>query len=388
MADLSVNVGGLKLKNPVIIASGPLTAKIERLKKAEENGAAAVSLKHSLLKQQFISKPRWYVEKNVGIVVSGDPRLNVEEAQDLIQKAKEETELKVIVNMSALPTDIATWGQLAKAFEEAGADAIELNLNCPNLHTASVTGPALGANLGTDPDSCAAVVRVVKDSVSIPVIAKLPTEGGRILQVAAACAEAGIDVLNVHAGFRAAPGLNIYNGGEFLYPGSSAGNFGGNSGPWSRLISNRFIADVAKACPKPIMGGGGIGKWEHIVESIMYGSTAVQVCTSVMFEGYELVNKFIQGLSEFMEQQGYASIEEFRGIALKNVLKPGQIKYTNISAFIEEEKCTGCRKCEKLPTCEAISYQEGKCKVDPKACVGCGLCVGICPVKAIKIVAV
>jgi len=386
MADLSVNVGGLKLKNPVIIASGPLTAKLDRLKRAEEHGAAAVSLKHTLQKQQFIARPRWYVEKNLGIVVSGDPRLRAEEAQELIQKAKAQTELKVLVNMSALPTYVESWGQLAKTFEEAGADAIELNLNCPNLHTASTKGPALGANLGSDPESCAAVTKMVKSSVKIPVIAKLNTEGGKILQVASACQEAGIDVLNIHAGFRAAPGLDIYNEGQFLYPGSPAGNFGGSSGPWSRLISNRFIADVARACATPIMGGGGISKWEHIVESIMYGATAVQICTAIMYEGFELIDTFIEGLTGFMDMKGYSGIEDYRGIALKNVLGPNQMKYTDVAAHINVEKCTGCRRCTKLPTCEAIRYHEKKCYVDPGACMGCGLCVGICPAKAIKIV--
>lgn len=388
MADISIEIGSLKLKNPVIIASGPLTARIDRIKKAEENGAAAVSIKHSLKKQQFYARPRWYVEKNIGIIVSGDPRLEVDEAEKLISQVKKETDIKVLVNMSGLSTDVTSWGELAKVFEQAGADAIELNLNCPNLHSANTGGFVLGANLGSDPESCAQVVKNVKSSVNIPVIAKLPTEGGRIMQVAAACEEAGLDIFNIHAGFRGAPGLDIYNDGKFLYPGSPAGNFGGCSGPWSRLISNRFIADIATASSLPIIGSGGISKWEHIVESIMYGSAAIQVCTAVMFEGFEIVQKFIRGLTEFMEQKGYNSIEDFRGIALKNILKPGQMEYANIAAFIDEDKCSGCRKCVKLPTCDAISYQDKKCRVNPQNCVGCGLCVGICPSKAIRIVTV
>ncbi len=387
MANLSVNIGGLELKNPIVVASSPLTSKLDRLKKAEDCGAAGASLKHSLLKQQFIAKPRWYVERSAGIIVSGDPRLEVAEAIELIRAAKEATELKVIVNMSGSPTDLNTWGMLAKTFQDAGADGIELNLNCPNLHTASASGPTLGANLGQDPDSCSQVVRNVKSCVTVPVIAKLPTEGGRILQVAAACAGAEIDILNIHAGFRAAPGLDIYNGGTFRYPGSTAGNFGGFSGPWSRLISNRFIADVAKMNLKPVMGGGGIGSWEHIVESIMYGALAVQICSSIMFEGFELVRKMLNGLESYMDQVGYKVIEDFRGLALKNVLGPHQMQYTEVAAFIDQEKCIGCRRCGRLPTCEAISYQENKkSKVDPDLCIGCGLCAGVCPVKAISFV--
>jgi dihydroorotate dehydrogenase subfamily 1 len=388
MANLSINIGGLELKNPIVVASGPLTSRIDRLKAAEDHGAAAVCLKHTLRKQQFIAKPRWYVERNIGIVVSGDPRLEIEEAVELVHKGKQSTDLKIIVNMSALPTDINTWGELAREFENAGADAIELNLNCPNLHSAQASGPTLGANLGQDPESVAKVIANVKNSINIPVIAKLPTEGGRILQVAKAAAEADVNILNIHAGFRAAPGLDIYNGGAFKYPGSSAGNFGGMSGPWSRLISNRFIADIAKMDLKPVMGGGGMSTWEHVVESIMYGALSVQICTAIMFEGFSLIEKILKGLSTYMEKMNYASIEDFHKLALKNVLGPHQMRYTEIAAFIDFEKCTGCRKCEKLPTCDAIAYipDSKKCQVDPKCCVGCGLCVGICPFKAISII--
>jgi NAD-dependent dihydropyrimidine dehydrogenase PreA subunit len=234
------------------------------------------------------------------------------------------------------------------------------------------------------------ITKIVKEAVHIPVIAKLSTEGGAILRVAEACVKAGIDILNVHAGFRAAPGLDIYNGGTFLYPGSSTGNFGGSSGPWSRLISNRFIADVARAFPNHIIGGGGISKWEHIVESIMYGAIAVQVCTAIMFKGFELIKDFTTGVSQFMDIAGYRQISEMKGLALKYITAPGAMPNTDVFAHIATEKCVGCHICEKLPTCDAIEYNVGdkKCLVNPSVCVGCGLCVGLCSSKAIKMVLV
>ena len=384
MANLSITTGGLRLKNPIVLASSPLTAKLERLKRADENGAAAVSLKHSLLKQQFHARPRWYAEKGLGVIVSGDPRLEVEEAQELIRKAKEQTGLQIIVNMSALPTDLDSWGKLARRFEEAGADAVELNMNCPNLHTAQAQGPTLGANLGQDPESCAKVVANVKQHVRIPVIAKLPTEGGRLPQVAAACSAAGVDILNIHAGFRAAPGLDIYNGGVMRYPGSTAGPLGGFSGPWSRLISNRFIADIARQQGAPVMGGGGISTWEHVVESIMYGAWSVQICTAVMLEGYELVGRILKSLSAYMDNMGYQGIADFQGLALNNILGPNQMAYTDVTACVDEAKCIGCAKCTRLAACDAIRMEGKKARPDPALCVGCGLCVAVCPSGAIR----
>lgn len=380
MADLSVNTGGLKLKNPIVVASSPLTSKLDRVK------AAAVSLKHSLLKQKFLAKPRWYAEKGQGVIVSGDPRLEVDEACELARQTKEQTGLAVIVNMSGLATDVDTWGDLAKRFEQAGADAVELNLNCPNLHTAQEKGPALGANLGQDPESCAAVVRNIKSKVGIPVIAKLPTEGGRLPAVSKNCDEAGVDILNIHAGFRAAPGLDIYKGGAMRYPGTGAGPLGGFSGPWSRLISNRFIADVSRACKAPVMGGGGMRTWQHIVESIMYGAQSVQLCTVLMTEGFGLVGKMLAAMEDYMDQMGYATIEDFRGLALQNILGPGQMQYTDVVARIDAETCSGCTKCTRLPTCDAIYKTDKKCAVDAAKCVACGLCVSVCPTDSVTFI--
>ena len=388
MADLSVNIGGLCLKNPIIVASGPLTSKFHRIKKAADCGVAAVSLKHSMLKHPFHAKPRWYHEKGMGLIVSGDPRLDVGEAVDLICKTKAETDLRIMVNMSASPVDVNTWGELAAQFEKAGADAIEINMNCPNLNSAEAKGAALGASLGQDPDSVAAVVSNVKSSVKIPVIAKLPSEGGRMHQVAVRAEEAGADILNIHAAFRSAPGLDIYNNGAMMYPGTDKGPFGGYTGPWSRLTSNRFIADIARICKTPVMGGGGITQWEHIVESIMYGAWCVQICAAFMLEGFELCEKLLKSLEEYMDGIGYKSVADFNGLALNNIITPDKMEYSDIVAQIDQQSCSGCKKCTRFGHCEAVEFnpETKKCAVDANVCEACGFCLPVCPTASISMV--
>jgi dihydroorotate dehydrogenase/Pyruvate/2-oxoacid:ferredoxin oxidoreductase delta subunit len=387
MANLSVNVGGLKMKNPIMIASSPLTAKIELLKEAEDNGVTAVSIKHAMMYQKFKARPRWYFNKNIGIVVSGDPRLEPEYACELVAKAKRETGLAIVCNMSGAPGRLETWGQLASMLEQAGADGIELNFNCPNLLSAEIKTAVQGANLGADPEACSIVVAEVKKAVKIPVIAKLNTEGGMTMKVAKACQESGADIMNIHASFRAAPGIDIYDGGKFLFPGTSKGNLGGHTGVWSRMITNRFIADIARALPgHALIGGSGLEKWDQVIECIMFGAQSVQICTSVLQKGFGIIPSIVKGISDFMDQQGYETLESMRGLSLNYIIEPSQMEYTDVAAVIDTGVCTGCKLCARMPTCTAIDYNEKvkKCEVTREKCLGCGLCAGVCPNNAIS----
>lgn len=390
MSKLAVNVGGLKLKNPLMIASGPISSKLDHFKEAEEAGFSAISMKHVMAFQKFEARPRWYFDKHIGCVVSGDPRLEVDYALDLVRKAKEQTDLKIAVNISGIPNNVESWGELAHEVEQAGADAVELNFNCPNLASADDKSKAkLGSNLGGDPDSVRIVVESVRAAVKLPVIAKLNTEHAKLMPVSKAAAEAGADMLNVHASYRSAPGLDIYNGGIMLYPGSAKGNFGAISGVWSKCASNRFVCDAYKANPdKPIIGGSGLYTFEDVVETIMYGASFIQMCVPVMEKGWSLGRQILTGLERFMDQCGYNSIDEMVGIAAKYVVAPGQMDYVDITAKIDEQKCIGCRKCLPIAHCEAISHDadKKKCVVDPGECIGCGFCRGMCRSGAISYV--
>ena len=390
MKDLSVQLGRLNLKNPIMVASGPLTSKISLLKEAEEKGAGSVSIKHVMLEQTNRPKPRWYFERNIGIVNAGDPRLDADVGCRLVRDAKEQTELAVIANMSGVPGKLETWGILAHELEQAGADAVELNFNCPNLLSPDIkTSAQQGASLGSDPEACRIVVSEVNKAVQIPVIVKLSTDGGMLLPVAKACAEAAPGVLmTVHAGFRAAPGVDIYNGGKLLYPGAPSGNLGGYTGYWGRMLTNRYVADVAKLLPEnPMIGGSGIVTWRHMIETIMYGALAVQVCTSIMHMGFDIIPGALKGISDFMEEAGYDSIAQMKGLSLQYIVPPNKMEYEDIVASIDSGKCTGCKLCTKMPTCTAIGCDaSGKiCAVDPDECIGCGLCIGVCPRGAVSV---
>lgn len=388
MADLSVNLAGVKLRSPIIVAAGPLTSTVKRIKKAEQCGAGAVSVKHIMHEQPFRGTPRYWVDRDLGIMVCSDRRLDVDEGVELISEAKATTSLPIIANMSGPGTNVSGWGEVAQQMAAAGADIIELNLNCPNMGLATGVqlseAVMLGANIGQVPELARAVTQQVKAAVNIPVIVKLTSEGGRLLAVAKACAEVGADALNVRATFIAAPGIDIFDDGRPVVTGlGGKANFAGLTGRWSRLISNRFIAQVAEMVPTAIVGGGGIFQYEHVVEKIMYGATATQMCTALILNGFGTIEKILDKLQAYLDRQGYADVGAFRGTALKHVIKAAQLQFVPVVARVEPNLCNGCTKCAMIGSCDAIEMVNKIAVVSPKDCVGCSVCTWICPKKAI-----
>ncbi len=388
MANIGLELKGRELRSPFIVASGPLTAKLERIKAAYEAGAGAVVIKHALYQQPYAGRPRWYYEDEIGILVCSDKRFNIGDSVDLIKEVKKITRgMPVIANMSGPSDNLEGWIQAARDLKKAGADLLELNLNCPNFGLSTDLEVDVkeirGASVGQIPQLAAAITGAVKAEVDIPVMNKLTAEGGRMVEVARACAEAGADLINARAGLIGAPGLDIYNGGRPKIYGLENAIFGGVSGQWNRFHGNRFVAQVAEAVDIPVLGGGGIAKWEHAVETIMYGAHAVQICTSIMLNGFSIISSMVKGLHEYFEKMGYDDLEQIRGLAAKYIVTPRELVFHDVKFSVDKNKCNGCGTCTKIATCEALSLKEGKARIDHDACVGCNLCLNVCPRKAI-----
>ncbi|NMB97252.1 MAG: hypothetical protein GYA02_11680, partial [Clostridiaceae bacterium] len=117
-----INYCGVEFKNPMVIASSPLTSKIDRLIEAEKAGAAAVSTKLTFIKQPFYGKLRMHTYLNNGSIICYDRRNDIEESLKLVDEAKKKTSLKLFTNITNDAQDMDGWAYLAKKHEEAGAD--------------------------------------------------------------------------------------------------------------------------------------------------------------------------------------------------------------------------------------------------------------------------
>jgi dihydroorotate dehydrogenase/NAD-dependent dihydropyrimidine dehydrogenase PreA subunit len=282
--------------------------------------------------------------------------------------------------------DTDGWVKLAKALEQAGADALELNFNCPNMGTTPDGGLKIGAGVGKDPDLCYLVTSEVKKAVTIPVIPKICPEAEDLKRIFKTVERAGADGVVINAGFTGAPPIDIHRGGRIRMAGLKKCSYGGTVGAINKTYSNRMVGQCAQNTGLMIAGGGGISDWADAVESIMFGSTLTTVCTKIIVEGFPYLKKLNEGVKNFMEANGYETLGQMRGLALNYICETGELHDHKISEApkFDLEKCSGCGSCAKLGCCDAIEMRSGRpALASEEKCQRCGLCAAVCAKEAI-----
>lgn len=381
---LSVNFAGLELANPFILAAATPGWDGQHLVEATRAGAGAVVPKTIGPPAGWAAHPR---NGRLALVKVGKSRIGMINLELFTTKSQEEwlaDDLAVakeggatiIASILANP-DPKDTAQLARNVEATGcAEMLELNVSCP------MPASTVGMHIGKDPAKTKTQVLAVKEASDLPLSVKLTPNIADIGPVAAACQEGGADALSVTNSVRAFAGVDIYTGQPKLRA------FGGYSGPAIRPIVQRLVIEVGQACDLPISAIGGISSWQDAVEYIMLGATTVQVATSVMWKGWDVFSRLIEGFEKFLINQGYASIEDLRGIALPHVTTTEALaQEPRRVATIDHEQCNKCGLCIRSCFYDALSLDE-RLVVDSDKCDGCGLCVILCPVEALQMVEV
>lgn len=263
--DLSVSLGGLKLKNPVVPASGTFGFGLELADCFDLNLLGGISLKGTTREARYgnptprIAEARAGMLNAVGLENPGIDVLVGEKAPAL----RRIYDGCIIANISGFSLEeYAACCEKASACE--GIDIVEVNISCPNVH-------AGGMAFGTDPASAAAVTRAVKAVCRKPVFIKLSPNVTDIVAIARACEQAGADgltLVNTFLGMR----IDVRRRQPVL-----ANTTGGFSGPAIFPIALRMVHQVAHAVSLPVMGCGGVATAQDVIEMMMAGASAVQV---------------------------------------------------------------------------------------------------------------
>lgn len=362
MVNLSVEICGLKFRNPVLPAAGPNVWNGNMLVKAANGGAGGLVAKTVSTTPAQVPRPC--------IAKIKDSLLNAELWSDipLEQWIKEEykkakhTGLPLIASVGSRAEEIR---EVAPKVVEAGADALELSTQY----------------LGDDPSAIGEAVKAVKETVKVPVLVKLGSNVSDIRSLAKTAEEAGADgIVAINA---VGPSLYIDIETAMPFMGSPYG-YGWLSGPAIKPLAVRCVADIARTVKIPVIGAGGVSNGRDAVEFIMSGASAVQVCTAAIVRGPKIYGIIADEIAKFMQRKGYASVEEIKGKALPH-LREEPLRTTAKPVEVIASKCTACGLCQKECPYDAIHVVGRTAKVDTARCYGCGLCVTVCPPRAIRI---
>ncbi|MDP2118817.1 MAG: NAD-dependent dihydropyrimidine dehydrogenase subunit PreA [Hoeflea sp.] len=394
MADLSTNFIGIKSPNPFWLASAPPTDKAYNVERAFEAGWGGVvwkTLGEAGPPVVNVNGPRygaiWGPDRrllglnNIELITDRDLEVNLRE----IAEVKRRWPDRAMVVSIMVPCEEQSWKAILPRVEDTGADGIELNFGCP--HGMSERG--MGAAVGQVPEYIQMVAEWCKHYSKMPVIVKLTPNITDIRYPARAAKAGGADAVSLINTISSIVSVDLDNFAP-VPTIDGKGSHGGYCGPAVKPIALNMVAEIARDGETrglPISGIGGVQTWRDAAEFIALGCGTVQVCTAAMTYGFKIVQEMTQGLSDWMDEKGYATIADFQGRAVPNVTDWQYLNLNYITkARIDQDLCIKCGRCHIA--CEDTSHQAITSMVDgvrhfevmDDECVGCNLCVNVCPV--------
>lgn len=396
MADLKCNIAGVRSPNPFWLASAPPTDKQYNVERAFEAGWGGVVWKTlgeagppvvnvcSRYGSIDYNGQRMVGLNNIELITDRPLEVNLKE----ITAVKKAWPDRAMVVSLMVPCNESAWRDILKQVEQTGCDGVELNFGCP--HGMSERG--MGSAVGQVPGYIRDVTGWCKTHTQLPVFVKLTPNITDIRYPARAAREGGADAVSLINTINSIVSINL---DSFSPEPSVAGKgaHGGYCGPAVKPIALSMVSEIARDPETrglPISGIGGISTWRDAAEYIALSCGSVQVCTAAMRFGFKIIDDLVDGLNNWMDDKGHATLDAFRGLAVPNVTDWNQLdlNYKTL-AFIDQDKCIECGLCHIV--CEDASHQaisrsrDGNGKriysvIDEK-CVGCNLCALVCPVQ-------
>lgn len=302
MSDMSVDICGVRLKNPIITASGTFGFGSEYGKFYNLDLLGAIAVKGLTLKPKSGNKPPRIAETASGILNSvglENPGIESFINNELLDLKK--YNIPIIANISG--TTVEEYGIIVKMLDDM-VDLIEVNVSCPNV----LEG---GMSFGIKSESVYEVTKIAKKFARVPIIVKLSpnvTDISEIAMGAEAGGADGISLINTITGMK----FDIVNMKPYF-----DNNIAGLSGPAIKPIALRMVWEVAKKVKIPVIGMGGICTWEDAVEFLLAGADAISVGTANFIDPFAPI-KILNGLEDYMIRNNIAKLKSLKTISKKN----------------------------------------------------------------------
>lgn len=389
LKDLSIEMCGVTFPNPFMLSSSPVSNTAEMVGRAFDRGFGGTVYKTIVDDKTKIIHPSPRMSsydqgnrKMVGLqnVEQTSDRTLADNLQD-IRYLKKHWPRNVLI-VSIMGFSEAEWVKLARSSEDAGADMLELNFSCPHM-----TVEGSGMKVGQALELVQRFTEAVRSRVKIPILAKLTSNVTDITAPALYAKNGGADGITAINTVRALTEIGL---DDFVPTPNIAGKgaMSGYSGPAIKPIGLKCVTELAQcsALGLPISGCGGVATWIDAVEYLLCGASTIQVTTGVIRYGQRIVEDLCEGLSDFMTEKGFDSVQEIVGKALPNI-HPTDAFDLSCQGVTEYDlaRCTGCGQCYIV--CQDAGGQglgwddENRRPVpDDDTCLSCMVCSFVCPV--------
>ncbi|MDE4133281.1 NAD-dependent dihydropyrimidine dehydrogenase subunit PreA [Phaeobacter sp. QD34_3] len=393
MADLTTEFLGIKSPNPFWLASAPPTDKEYNVRRAFEAGWGGVvwkTLGSEGPPVVNVNGPRygaiWGADRrllglnNIELITDRSLETNLEE----ITRVKKDYPDRAVIVSIMVPCEEEAWKAILPKVEATGADGIELNFGCPH----GMAERGMGSAVGQVPEYIQMVTEWCKKYYSKPVIVKLTPNITDVRFPARAAKAGGGDAVSLINTINSIVSVDL----DSMAPEPTIGGkgtHGGYCGPAVKPIAMNMVAEIARDPQThglPISAIGGVTTWKDAAEFMALGAGNVQVCTAAMTYGFNVVKEMISGLSNWMDEKGYTSTQDFIGMAVPNVTDWQYLDLNFVTkAKISQDDCIKCGRC--YAACEDTSHQaiamseDRTFTVKDEECVACNLCVNVCPVE-------
>lgn len=299
--ELKIGLAGLKLKNPLMNASGVFSLTAFSLKRLAESGLGAVVTKSVGLEARTGHSNPTVVEVECGLLNSmGLPNPGIDMALREMRESVASVNVPVIASIFGFSPQ--EFEQIAKRLDKLPITALEVNVSCPHVRE-------LGVLIGQKDEAIDEVISKVKAVTRKPIFIKLTPNVSDIARMAEAAERAGANGITAINTVKAMA-IDVDTGTPIL-----GGRFGGLSGPAIKPIAVRCVYEIYDAVRIPIIGVGGITRWQDAAEFLMAGASALQVGTAIMYNDLTVFRDILTGLTSFLKRRGMKTLRELVGSA-------------------------------------------------------------------------
>ncbi|MHA2364989.1 MAG: 4Fe-4S binding protein [Candidatus Hodarchaeales archaeon] len=361
MIDLTTEIAGLKFRNPILTAAGPTTRNADEIQAALNGGVGGIVTKTISTEAAIVPRPNMAVigrKRSLGLLNTElwsekKPDEWFNEEYPKIRNAVDLAKTSVIGSVGYTPEQVS---QLVPKMIESGCQGIEFSTHY--IEEIEEVPKAIREAIGDE---------------SIPIFGKMSPHRQNDLEKIVKALNPYVDGFTAINSFGPTLQIDINTGKPLL---GSASGYGWMSGSVIKPIAIRVVSEIARLTKKPIIGVGGVSKGTDVIEFLMVGASAVEVCTASILHGQTIYGKIAQEMAKWMENQNYKNIDEIKGKALP-YLPEKELRTHTIPPDIDYRFCNECSICLKSCVYHALSITD-KLHVDKEKCEGCGVCVSVC----------